>query len=211
VELRFMEDHCASPPPAPPAQGSSTSLPAPLRALPPSGLGEGCLADSIACYWRTATSPTAAAPRGRLRPQLEDGCSRSFLFRAPRPTVRLNPRVCTYGTNMAWPSRAGPQGRPHYCLRRPAPPVARTPPAAGPASPFRTRPSRSGPRLASPSGPLPGPLRRRPPRSRSRVPVASSPPGPLWVTPGWAPVPRRAPPLRDCGFAYATVEALYRA
>ena len=114
--------------------------------------------------------------------------------------------------DMAWPSRAGPQGRPHYCLRRPAPPVARTPPAAGPASPFRTRPSRSGPPARLSLGPASGPS--SPPAApvplpgpggffASRLALSHSGMGP--------PVPRRAPPLWDCGFAHAAVEALHRA
>ena len=137
--------------------------------------------------------------------QFSQPCSLRSLSCTPAPPLHCIPLPCRSPTCRTWPSRAGPPGRPHYCLRRPAPPVARTPPAAGPASPFRTRPSRSGPRLASPSGPLPGPLRRRPPRSRF---------GPRWLhllparsgtlRDGPRPQTRPSPPglwfrLRNCG------------
>ncbi len=60
----------------------------------------------------------------------------------PVPPLHCLPFPCRSSTCRAWPSRKGPLGRPHYCLRRPAPPVARTPTAAGQASQFRSRPSR---------------------------------------------------------------------
>ena len=142
------------------------------------------MADSIARYWRPSAAPTAAAPRGRLRPPPVDGCSRSFLIRAPRPTVRLNPRVCTYGT--IWPGLPGPARRAGPIivsaarLRRSR--ARRRPPA---------RPHRSGLARAgrAPGSPLP--------RARFRVPFAAGRPGPA-LGPRWLHLlPARSGSLRD--------------
>ena len=121
--------------------GSRVARPRALPASPVCGCAFGC------------QPPWSAAP------PLEDGCSRSSLIRTPRPTVRLNPRVCTYGT--IWPGllgparRAGPNivsaarlsrprarrrqlgparliGLVRACLARPRLPPARARPATGP-------------------------------------------------------------------------------
>ena len=92
--------------------------------------------------------------------------------------------------------------------------------SAGRAHAAGRRPGLTVPDSSEPVGPPGSPL----PRARFRALLAPAAPVPLPGPGGFfasrlalshpgmgPPVPRRAPPRRDCGFAHATVEALDRA
>jgi hypothetical protein len=85
-------------------------------------------------------------------------CIIRFLCCTPAPPLYCILPLGRSSTCLTWPSRAGPKGRPQHCLRRPAQPAARSPPATRPGPPHRARPGLPRPATA-PAGP--GPPRHR--------------------------------------------------
>ena len=115
-----------------------------------------------------------------------------------------------YEYGLAFPGRpAGPApllspppgsaGRAHAAGRRPGLTVPDSPEPVGPPARLSLGPASGPPSPPAAPVPLPGPGGF----FASRLALSHSGMGP--------PVPRRAPPLWDCGFAHATVEALDRA